>query len=873
MRAYVIKSVLRRNLVAYFTSPTGYVFITIFILLSAIAAFWQDKFFLNNLANLGPLNDFFPYLLLFFVPTISMSTWADERRQGTDELLLTLPVTDLELVLGKYLSALGIYSVSLGFSLVLVLFLAALGKPDFGVMLGTYLGYWMLGASLIALGMVGSLLTPSTTIAFIFGALFCGAMIFMKHAGGLFSGAFGRFIEEVSPLEAFRDLAAGVLSLKALVHFAAMTVGGLYLNLVLLARRHIAGGQGSGLAWVHFGLRAASIAIAGMGLTVLAGRFGSRVDLTEERLHSLSAETRQLIYKIDPQKPIYIQAYVSPTAPRAFVEARETLIALLREYAAIGGARIQLRITETERYTLEAREAEEKFGIKSEKIGEVDAGRSTEEDVFLGVAMTCGTEETVIPFMHRGLSIEYELTRSIGVVSGAQRKRVGLVMNDARVMGGFNFESMSSSPAWQIVDELKKQYAIVEVQLDQPIVDAFDALVVPLPSSLTQPQMNNLLRYIHSGGPTLLVDDPFPYFSNGRLAPNEQKPRPGGMMGMGGPQGEPKGNINAFMTQIGVNWPTEDVVWDTYNPHPSFANVPQEVVFIGAASGAEPAFNPTDPITSGLQEMVVLWGGHVSARPNTPLTFTPLIRSTKQGGVLRTSEMKFGAPPHDPTGRDYVLAARIRGPVPPTPPKDGEKPTPPAIMHVVMLADCDLLSDLFFGLRRQGQEGMNFDNITFALNCIDSLAGDEAYLSVRKRRPKHRTLTKVEELTKEHSEAQLKETKDAEAGAKTKLEDAKKRLNEKIDELRKRTDIDDAQKDRIIEMAQEAEQKKLDASTKQIEDEKNQRIERSKAKTSQEIRAIQIKIRWFALPAAILAPLFIALIVVVFRVSRERRSA
>src|SRR5262245_64914674 len=146
-------AVLKRNFVGYFANPTGYVFLCLFVFLTSIAAFWPHEFFVANLANLDQLNKFMPLILLIFVPAITMSLWADERRQGTDELLLTLPAADFDIVIGKYLAAAAIFTVSLLFSQIWNYWLLVMVPSDpnggavdidTGLFFVTYFGYWLM---------------------------------------------------------------------------------------------------------------------------------------------------------------------------------------------------------------------------------------------------------------------------------------------------------------------------------------------------------------------------------------------------------------------------------------------------------------------------------------------------------------------------------------------------------------------------------------------------------------------------------------------------------------------------------------------------------------------------------------------------------
>ena len=875
-RPKVIWPIFRRNFASYFAGVLGYLFIVVFVVAGGAMTF-NARFFTANEPNLDQLTQLFPLLLLFFVPAITTSVWADERKTGTDELLFTMPATDVEILLGKYFSVLTVYSVALLFSMTHVLVLMFLGTPDWGLICTTYFGYWIAGAALLSAGMLASILTSSMTVAFVIGIVICGIPVFLGDVGGFLG--FRDFFESFSLREQFRDFGMGVIPVSGLLYFLGFTVFMLYFNLVLMTRRHWSSSRRAGMG-TQYAVRAVCLALMLICVTAWAGYAAIRVDATSEQLFSLSPATKRILRGLDSERPIEIQVFLSPQAPREYVETRKRLVGLLRQFDGMGGKNLEVRYVEVAPFSEQADEADH-FGIRPIRLmTEVD-GRRTEVEVYLGAVVISSYDKVVVPFFGKGLPIEYELTRSVQTVANKDRHKVGILATDAGLMSG--------SREWRIVTELKKQYDVEDVAPSSDIdVDKFDVLLVAMPSALTDPGMDNLVKYVTSGQPALIFDDPFPLtFNSGSgvtNAPRQPKPRPGGAMAMfgggGGPAAEQKadgGRATRLLEALDIRWKYDRVAFDVNNPHPEFGMLPPEYVFITRDGGNEDAFDRDSKITSGLQELIALYTGTVEHRNSIGDTeFTPLLATGRDSGLLDWEEfvedsgfnfmsMQTTANPRrNPFRRmdrdTHAIAAHV------TSDKDDAK------LNAIFVADIDMISDFFFEERNLGNLDLEFDNVTFVLNAVDMLAGDDAFIDLRSRRARHRTLTRVEARKRAFLEEANKAEKAADSEADDELAKRREQLSERVTEIEKDENLDPVAKAQMLNQAQQAEQQRLNLAEAQIEQKKNNQIRKIDANTNRQIQKLESTIRLWAVWLPPIPALCVGLFVFMSRLKMEKRN-
>ncbi len=235
-----ILTVFKRELRSYFATPVAYVFIVIFLVLSSAFTFYLGNLYERGQADLMPFFSFHPWLYLFLVPAVSMRLWSEERKSGTIELLLTLPITMWQAVVGKFLAAWAFIGIALALTFPLWITVNYLGDPDNGVIVASYLGSLLMAGAFLAIGSCISAATRNQVVAFILTVVVC--FLFVMAGFPLVLDAFSSWAPQglvdavagLSFLTHFVSISKGVIDLRDLLYFALMIGFWLYASAIVI---------------------------------------------------------------------------------------------------------------------------------------------------------------------------------------------------------------------------------------------------------------------------------------------------------------------------------------------------------------------------------------------------------------------------------------------------------------------------------------------------------------------------------------------------------------------------------------------------------------------------------------------------------------
>ena len=426
-----IMTVCRKEMRALYQSPIAFLFVGGFLIASLVAFFTVERFFGRNVADMRPLFDWLPLLLIFLVSAVTMRAWAEERAMGTLELLMTLPVKTHELVLGKFLAAMSLVVIALALTTPLALMVAMLGELDWGPVVGGYVGAILLGAAYTSIGLALSARTNNQLVALMLTAVVGGAFYLVGSPAivDLTGASTGELLRSLGSGSRFESVARGVVDVRDLVYYGGIAVVALTLNVLTIDRTRLdrTSAKGSKRA-LHFslvtGLVAVNVVLANLWLAPVS----ARIDLTESGQYSLTDTTKDTLRGLDER--LSIEGYFSERSHPLLMPLIPQIHDLLREYEIAGRGRVALSFADPNLdEELEAR-VQEEYGIRAMPFQIADRTQQSVINSFFHIVVRYGDEYEVLSFEDlievqvdgtsvdlRLRNLEYDVTRTVRRVS------------------------------------------------------------------------------------------------------------------------------------------------------------------------------------------------------------------------------------------------------------------------------------------------------------------------------------------------------------------------------------------------------------------------------------------------------------------------
>jgi ABC-type uncharacterized transport system involved in gliding motility auxiliary subunit/ABC-type transport system involved in multi-copper enzyme maturation permease subunit len=763
----VLTTVARRELAAYFSTPLAYVFMVAFLAAAGAATFYFGGFMERRQADLTPFFNYHPWLFLVLIPAIGMRLWAEERRYGTVELLMTLPITPWQAVLGKFFAAWLFVSATLALTFPIWLSVNYLGEPDNGVILASYLASFLMAGALLAAASCVSAITSSQVVAFVFGVAISFLLLLfgLDFVLNLLRGWAPQYLIEVvasfSLLTHFNAIARGVLDARAIVFLGSLIVLFLFIN-----RQFVEVSRA--LAPVAITLAILLFLCVNIAASLALG--SARIDLTEGRIYTVSPSTRSVLDAVPETVTLrfYLSSALLNEVPQIRVYA-DRVTELLRTYERLSGGRVRVDRIDPVPFSSEEDRAIS-YGLTGFNLSR--AG----ERGYIGLVGTNSLDQIeIIPALTIGRErqLEYDITRMVQRLSSPTEPRIGVIDG----LGLFGSTALGRLPS-AMIERMGDDFELVQVAASvTAIPDNLDALVIVHPHHLTPSALYAIDQYVIRGGPALVFVDPLSEHSPPDPA-NRAVPQ------------FPSSYLDPLLAAWGVTMARDRVVGDLDMALEVRAQAGNQVVFSDYPPWLivrQGNLNPNDPVTSQLTLMRISSAGSLRQLANATTAFTPLIQTTRnsmlyeQATIMRRFDPTQLVNMFQPSGEIQFIAARITGPVatafpdgpPPAPaPQAGAAPPPPppvlltrseGPINVIVVSDADMLAN---GLNVNETGRPTTQNADFVINAIDSLTGGGALIGLRGRGLSFRPFTRLDELeraaesraTEQQLQAELRET-------------------------------------------------------------------------------------------------------------------
>src|SRR5258705_2374572 len=429
-----IRTITKRELGAYFSSPIAYVFIVIFLLLCGFFTFMVGGFFERGEASLvRPFFDWHPWFYLFLVPAVGMRLWAEERRVGTIELVLTKPITAWQAILGKFLASWIFLGLALALTFPVVITVNYLGSPDNGLILAAYLGSFLMAGTYLAISCMTSAMTRNQVVSFIVSVVIC---LFLVLCGfppvtnlltRMDKPWLVDLVSSLSVMTHFQPFITGMVDSRDVLFFLLIIAFALFTNGVVI-RSHRATSIDKLMkrnleAMLYSAGGVAAMFVVMMGVSIVTSTAKLRFDVTDEKAHMLSPGTKKILSKLDSR--ITLRFYCTqgdnamPPVLRTYARRIEDLLAEYRQ--AANGKLIIEKIDPGP--DSEAEDSARLNGIEGQATGPFGSDK-----IYLGIAVTLLDAKFALPFLppERQRLLEYDISRAIaGVVTA--RPVVGIM--------------------------------------------------------------------------------------------------------------------------------------------------------------------------------------------------------------------------------------------------------------------------------------------------------------------------------------------------------------------------------------------------------------------------------------------------------------